>query len=194
LGVWVLVITTDAYIGARADVQAGSNVQVSARDVDNTSMLAGSAAFSSSAAVGAAVGVPVIVRNTTASINTEAKVDALGGGQAIDADTGEFDVTFGDPVFDPATAVDLTNGWITLSYEHGFRTGEAVVYDKGAGGTDLGSLTSGTTYYVINDPSNPKRLKLAKTEDDAKKGKAITLTSKGAGTNHTIKPVGSASA
>ncbi|MFO0880817.1 MAG: hypothetical protein U0840_26095, partial [Gemmataceae bacterium] len=195
IGTWTQVLTTEASIGEQADVQAGSNVQVSARDINNLSMLAGSVAFSGSAGIGAAVGVPVIKKTTTAAIRTSAKVEALAGGQDLRADTGEFDVNFGSPTFNPSdsTQLDLSEDWITLSYEHGFTPGQAVIYESGgAGTTAIGNLTSGTTYYAIPDPNNPYRLRLAATQADATADtpKPIDLTAGAVGTSHTITPVG----
>jgi hypothetical protein len=192
LGIWALIPTTQASIGTFADVQAGGSVQVSARDVDNLNLLIGSASIAGGGSIGAALAIPVVVKNTSAFISPNAQVEGLGGGAALAADTGEFDVTYGDPVFNPATAVDPDTDWITLSYEHGFSTGQEVVYDSGDG-TTLGGLTSGKTYFAIIDPDNPKRLRLAATKDDAKAGKQIDVTSRGTGTKHSIKQVGTLS-
>ena len=53
--------------------------------------------------------------------------------------------------FNAATAVDTTNNQINiLASGTGFATGDAVVYDRGAG-TAITNLTSGSTYYVRVD-------------------------------------------
>src|SRR5262249_2734304 len=88
------------------------------------------------------------------------------------------------------TAVDTGSDWITLQSNPGYRTGDAVIYDDGEGtplGTSSGTLTSGTTYYVIADPTNPNRVRLAATPDDANAGRYIDLTSKGTGTKHSLR-------
>ena len=49
-------------------------------------------------------------------------------------------------------------------------TGDAVVY-KNRGGTNIGGLTDGTTYYVIvPDSTQPKKIKLAASQADATAG------------------------
>src|SRR5262249_39438315 len=73
----------------------------------------------------------------------------------------------------------------------GFGTGDAVIYDNGGGiNTNIGGLTSGTTYYAIVDPANPKKVKLAKTRADALAGHAIPLTGVGKGTTQMLKSAG----
>ena len=57
--------------------------------------------------------------------------------------------------FDP-TAGKVDTGKDTIDAgTSGLRTGDAVVYHHGAGGTDVGGLTDGTTYYVnVQDDGN----------------------------------------
>src|SRR5262249_11970095 len=79
---------------------------------------------------------------------------------------------------------------------HGFVTGQQVVYDSGrtdnSDNTAIGGLADGTTYYAIVEDGTPKKLRLASSKEDALAGKAIDLTSRGSGTNHSIREVGAA--
>ncbi|MDP2375510.1 hypothetical protein, partial [Reyranella sp.] len=81
--------------------------------------------------------------------------------------------------FDAAAKVDIAANTIELGAGHGLTAGQAVVYHKGAGGTEIGGLTEGSTYYVIK--SGADKVKLATSAEAAKAGTAIDLTSTGAG-------------
>ncbi|MCH2131185.1 MAG: hypothetical protein MK179_18745, partial [Pirellulaceae bacterium] len=81
------------------------------------------------------------------------------------------------PEFDYATE--------TISVDdHGFCTGDKVLYKNNAGTNPIGGLTNNTNYYVINVDTH--HLQLAATETLARIRQAIDLTGKGAGTNHTL--------
>lgn len=82
-----------------------------------------------------------------------------------------------------ATGVDETDDEITIT-AHGFPANTPVVYGNG-GGTDVGGLTDGETYYVIVVDENT--IQLSETPG----GEAIDL-SVGVGTAHTLKPVSTA--
>lgn len=84
--------------------------------------------------------------------------------------------------FDPSSAVDTGTDTITIN-GHGFRTGYNVVYSNGTG-SDIGGLTDGNEYYVINATTNT--FQLSATEG----GSAINLTSTGTGTDHTLTAAG----
>ncbi|MCR9292160.1 MAG: hypothetical protein NXI32_05540, partial [bacterium] len=80
---------------------------------------------------------------------------------------------------------------IELYVEHGYQDGDAVVYSA-AGGTPIGGLTDGQTYYVINpDPDTTNlagpesMIKLAATPTDATNGIAITLNASAVPTTDT---------
>ena len=62
------------------------------------------------------------------------------------------------------------------------RTGDELVYSSG-GGTDIGGLTDGTTYFAIVEDG---QVLLAETRDKAFAGEGIEITSAGAGTAHTL--------
>ena len=85
-----------------------------------------------------------------------------------------------DVNFNSATAVNITTETINIT-SHGFGNGKAVVYHSN-GGTAIGNLTSGVTYYVIKVDSN--NIKLATTYTNAIAGSAINLSSLGTGTQY----------
>src|SRR5262249_13301007 len=83
--------------------------------------------------------------------------------------------------FDPSSVTtSIVNNEIGFTFNPGLYTGEAVVYHNN-GGTSIGGLTDGTTYYVISVDAT--HIQLAKTLADASSSTpaAITLTSPGAG-------------
>ena len=88
----------------------------------------------------------------------------------------------------PSTAVVKFNGATdvasnTITYAgHGFADGDKVTYTNG-GGTSIGGLTTGNTYYVIE--INSSTFKLATTYANAIANSPITLTD-GVGDNHKI--------
>ena len=82
-----------------------------------------------------------------------------------------------------AIATDI----ITLA-EHDVFTGDEVVYNNG-GGTSIGGLTSGNTYYVVKITANT--IKLATTHVNAMAGTpVVNLTAVGIGTSHTFTKQG----
>jgi len=80
--------------------------------------------------------------------------------------------------FNAATAVNITAETITY-IKHKFVTGDAVVYNNG-GGTTIGGLTSGYTYYVITVDTNS--IQLATSYNNALATSYINLTAAGVGT------------
>ena len=81
-----------------------------------------------------------------------------------------------------ASIVSVANDTITQSL-HRFVQGQRVTYTNGGGG-NIGGLTSGTVYYIINDGENT--IKLATSSSNAASGTAINLTAVGTGTGHTL--------
>mgnify|MGYP003672939057 CR=1 FL=1 len=77
-----------------------------------------------------------------------------------------------------ATKVDVTNNKITNT--NAFADNDKILYNNG-NGADIGGLTSGTEYFVINRTAS--EFKLAAT----KGGAAIDLTTLGAGQAHTFR-------
>src|SRR5262249_39280210 len=86
--------------------------------------------------------------------------------------------------------VDTTNDTIDLGGTHGLKTGDAVEYKHGEGGSDIGGLTDGTTYYVY---INSGKIQLYDTQAHANAHTStglVDLTSTGSGTQHVLKGAG----
>ena len=92
--------------------------------------------------------------------------------------------------------VDTTANEITLPFEHNLRTGQPVKYSNG-GGTSVGGLTDGTTYYAfVTGPttyklatSSGKAVDASLTEDaTAQASLLIDLTGGATGTGHSLLP------
>ena len=81
-----------------------------------------------------------------------------------------------------ASIVSVANDTITQNL-HRFVQGQRVTYTNGGGG-NIGGLTSGTVYYIINDGENT--IKLATSSSNAASSTAINLTAVGTGTGHTL--------
>ncbi|MEM6468238.1 MAG: hypothetical protein AAF802_01620 [Planctomycetota bacterium] len=73
-----------------------------------------------------------------------------------------------------ATTLDHTNA-IDLGYNHGFKTGDTLVYTNGRGQSIKG-LAQGNLYYAIVDPASPTKLQLAVTKAEATAGTVIPLS------------------
>ncbi|MFI5455223.1 MAG: beta strand repeat-containing protein [Isosphaerales bacterium] len=101
-GVYVLGITTRAFIGndptnqtaGSTSVQAGGSILVAASEATTLDLLSGNFAGSGSVSVGAAASVPVINKTTEAFIGAGAHVGALGLGSAINAENGQFAISY----------------------------------------------------------------------------------------------------
>ncbi len=87
--------TTEAYVGAGTTVEAGGNVQIAANDSTAMNLTAGpsSANLSLGVSIGAAAGVAILNKTTSAFIGSGATVDANANAPAITVDTGTFNVT-----------------------------------------------------------------------------------------------------
>jgi len=83
--------------------------------------------------------------------------------------------------FNPLLAIDLTRSAFNIA-NHNFVTGSAVTYTTT--GTNIGGLTSGSTYYIIR--INSDWFRLATSSLNAEAGTNITITSVGTGTSHTL--------
>jgi len=81
-----------------------------------------------------------------------------------------------------ASVVSTSDNTITQN-DHRFITGQRVTYTNGSG-TDIGGLTDGSVYFIIKNDQNT--IKLAANASDATNNIAISLTSVGTGTDHTI--------
>ena len=86
--------------------------------------------------------------------------------------------------FDGSSASIVSTGNDTITKSgHRFVQGQRVTYTHGGGG-NIGGLTSGTVYYIIDDGKNT--IKLATSASNAASLTAINITSVGSGTAHTL--------
>ena len=90
--------------------------------------------------------------------------------------------------FVPGTAVNTTANTINVGNNSSFTTGEAVVYNPGAGNAAVGGLAAGKTYYVIVPQSDSTDIQLAATMEDADQAMAIHLSTQGQSTQQTLTP------
>jgi hypothetical protein len=85
----------------------------------------------------------------------------------------------------------LTYSNITIP-DHGYNSGDAVVYHNTGSGGDIGGLVDGQTYYVIAKDDKPDTLALAATYEDAVAAspKGITMKPVGASNSHSLSKDG----
>lgn len=107
---------------------------------------------------------------------------------------GNTDNQAGKPVVEATTfTIDSTSTDVvvvasdTIAINHGFATGDAVIYTSA--GTEIGGLTSGTTYYIIADGT--RAYQLASSLSNANAGTEITLTAVGDTATDTIQVLSS---
>ena len=86
-------------------------------------------------------------------------------------------------VIDASSTDVVSAGDDTIVVANGFETGDALIYTSG--GTEIGGLTSGTTYYAIRVDGN--LIKLATSASNATAGTAIDLTAVGSETDDTLQ-------
>ena len=120
-----------------------------------------------------------------------------GGGAAIGGLTSgkQYYVIAGDngqiqlaEILDAAYLVNVGDDTIAVGDQSDpFTTGEQVVY-RNNGGTNIGGLTDGATYFVID--AGDGKIKLATSASNATNGIAVDLTSPGAGDGHKIERSG----
>ncbi|NDG51022.1 MAG: hypothetical protein EBY30_18780, partial [Rhodospirillales bacterium] len=182
VGTWMVDITTRAKVGDYSKLMALGNVTVMARADTNLSMIAGSIAGAGAAAIGASVGVSIVKKTTEALIGLSAVIDAKATQAAVSVPTGLFTPSYSQV---NVSAVDTGADTITLSGPSAYRTGDAVVYRKGA--NVVGGLTDGGTYYAIEVAGQGSKVRLATSAENARAGTAINLTSSG---NGQIQPLG----
>ncbi|NER24473.1 MAG: DUF4347 domain-containing protein [Symploca sp. SIO1C2] len=94
VGVSKINLTTEAYIGSNATVEAEGNVVVSADDQTEIDAFAGGAAGGGTAAIGASVIVPIVNKTTQAFIGSDASVSAKGLKDSIQVKNGQFGLNF----------------------------------------------------------------------------------------------------
>ena len=110
----------------------------------------------------------------------------IGNPYVIGDTTGNFklldDVSSYTLAFNPASALSIGADTLTFN-DHRFITGQRVVYNNG-GGNNIGGLTSGTAYFVINNDLDS--IKLAASYNDALSSTSINLTTGSSGANHSL--------
>ena len=101
--VYVLNIKTRAFIGddplnptaGATNVQAAGSLVVAASESTVLDLLSGNLSGSGTLSIGVAASVPVITKTTESFIGAGASVGALGLGSAVNAETGQFTITYG---------------------------------------------------------------------------------------------------
>ncbi|RZL64885.1 MAG: leukotoxin LktA family filamentous adhesin [Variovorax sp.] len=96
--VFTLTTDTQARIDDGATVRVRGSALVAADGRTAVDLIAGSAAGGGSAAVGAAAGVVVLDKSTLGRIGANADVQALGEGDALQAATGHYDISYGGAI------------------------------------------------------------------------------------------------
>ena len=180
VGVSVINITTNASIGNGSTVNADGSVRVSSDESLKLDVIAGNLSGGGTAAVGAAVAVPIVTKETHAFIGDNATVNAKGQ-TGVSVKTGGYTVTTTDTRFKQAA---VSGNTIDLGYTHNFSDGQEVLYDNG-GGSSIGGLTDGSVYYVHAPGTQTVQLKNAA-------GTTITLSGGGTGENHRLIPTNQA--
>ncbi|GAB3043216.1 hypothetical protein GCM10027052_26710 [Parafrigoribacterium mesophilum] len=194
-GVSVITVNTTAYVedgtstADRADIAVSGSVRVAADDRLRLNVIAGNISGGGTAAVGAAVAVPVIAKHTRSYLGAFALVVGLGNGTPLTVATGGYTVTTQDTRFDASVALE-GGGVINLGFAHGFADGDEVIYDSGYGANISGlSDTPGDentpqqVYYV--EVVDATRVKLHKVQDLSD---AAIAVSGGTGESHRLIP------
>jgi hypothetical protein len=104
--------------------------------------------------------------------------DSVNNFKVLD-DISSFTATFDGSA---SSVVSTANETIRVP-KHRFVQGQRVTYNNG-GGSNIGGLTSGTAYYVIEDTAHT--IKLAANSSDAASLTAINLNAVGGGSSHTL--------
>ena len=104
--------------------------------------------------------------------------DSVNNFKVLD-DISSFTATFDGS---SASVVSTANETIKV-LKHRFVQGQRVTYNNG-GGSNIGGLTSGNAYYVIEDTAHT--IKLAASVSDAASLTAINFNAVGSGTSHTL--------
>ena len=112
----------------------------------------------------------------------------LGNAPVVGDSTNSFrlldDIASFTLTFDATDTSVVSISGDTLSFtNHRFVTGQKVTYTDG-GGTAIGGLTDGTSYFIIKVDQNT--IKLATSASNAASSTAINLTSGAAGGSHTL--------
>ena len=198
-GVSVIDVTTKAFVadgtsGNHAKIFADGSVRVAADETLTLNEIAGNISGGGSAAVGAAVAVPVVTKNTYGYIGNWAEVNGAGG-TALPVKTGNYSVGTIDTRFNGA---NVSSSTIDLGPDNApLQDGQEVIYDNGGGAsignlTDAGVDTDGSqdgiqsaVYYVHT--SDGRHIQLSSTP-----GGSIIPITPGAGESHRLVPTNQA--
>ena len=194
VGTYTLNLDTFAWVGSEADLWAQGSVLVSAYDSTNAVLTAGSISGAGTVGVGASIEVSVTNKDIKAYIDQNAVVNAVGNGNGLVAFSGSYSETYVEDNTPPnvdnnvqierqtfdLSAVNSNEDTIDLGSSHSYQTGQALVYSSGKDAEGnlfdaVGGLEDGLTYYVIVDPLNPNKIRLATDYLNAKEGIFIQL-------------------
>nr|WP_293778378.1 DUF4347 domain-containing protein [uncultured Oxalicibacterium sp.] len=171
------------YVGTTANMADPNAISVA--DAPSTSDADGSKNVSVTG-TGTVTAAGVTAYIDSSAVAADASVIVLAGFDDPNKSLESSPLLAGIKTVNPSTVVTTTNGTIGLT-AHGYKTGDAVVYNKGvAGNTAISGLTSGTTYYVIVVDANT--LKLATTQENALANQGIALANVGTGSDHSLTP------
>ena len=167
-GVSVLDLTTKAWVGTSAAIEADGTVVVSAEDKTAGDVISGNIAIGTAAGIGIAAGIGVINKTTEAYIGTGANVTGRGNsaetvntGAIVINQTGQSIV--GRSVMFTTANVNLATGTIT-STGHGLSDLQEVIFWDDQTGIDKNAkMESGKTYWVIRDSADTFRLASSKS-------------------------------
>jgi Ca2+-binding RTX toxin-like protein len=169
-------IAGGAQVGARGDVDVNA---LASRDIDTVAIAAAGGAVAAAGSVTVwSIGDAVSSTYQVEQRNEEGNPQAAQSGDAFSA---------AGAALDPSA---LSGNAIHFSEGHSFQTGDAVVYDAGEGGTAIGGLVDGQTYYAIRDSGN--NIRLAASKANAEIGTALTLDGGvAAGDQHSLRKAAS---
>ena len=207
LAIEVAGIKTKAWIGGANELHASGGITVEAPMFHNPAEVADS--YSAIAKPGSGNATKVSVAGALAVLVVTIERSALVNGGTVDVNGGDLTLTSvsnsssiakaaaSEDVFDPNAAglIDGSTWEFTLPYtlKHGtvgtphVVTGDTVEYSSG-GGTSIGGLVDGATYYaIVADNAHPEKIKLAKNAADATAGTAIHVDkTKATGKEHSL--------
>ena len=172
------VNTAEAQIKSGAEVHADALAVQADNDTSNIAISATHGVADGAFSINGSVSVLDMDNRSVASIDDGARIET---GSALVEIPRLFDFVSTDPtlalgvqsIFDPAYAMDDTDTTLLVfSGEHGWETGDTVVYSNG-GGANIGNLADGDIYFIIRVDENT--VKLAGTALDAASGTAIVL-------------------
>ncbi len=189
--------TTTARVGSASGTTILSGgLTVKATEENGTVMTtADGTAAGKDVGIGAAValnlGTDAARATTERAISAGDKVSIEAKAASASETTGKASVKGGekkkseDKTFEGTSSVVNTSTDTIAIGANTWKTGDAVQYSAG-GGTAIGGLTEGKTYYIIST-GDPTRVKLAGSVAHAKAGTAVDLTGTGSGAKQSLR-------